>query len=291
MGLRLTISRLASSGTRASAARALAVFAVLGFVLTMLVVVAAGGPAERWLFILLVWALFVYVPLRILLEAAQTLAPRLRRRLAVQAAGHPRRYATRQSIELMVDRLFERAVIMPRIVTPVHADKARAGAVAVLARAGDTAEWRGAAGACLGAVDRWVAWMGGWAAGETGGNIQARWGEVRALAAMAAMTRVLLAAHEDRTGAPFAGADGPPADPVEFLDACLDYCDELALQVEVMPWTEPPLGLPLDPGGADELHTAWKTFVDTEPPAVAARTAFVDVLLSVSSPPARPSAG
>lgn len=291
MGLRLTISRLASSGTRASAARALAVFAILGFVLTMLVVVAAGGTLEQWLFVLLVWVLFVYVPLRILLEAAQTLAPRLRRRLAAQAAGHPRRYATRQGIELMVDRLFERAVVMPRIVMPVHAETARAGAAAVLARAGDAAGWRGAAGACLGAVDRWVTWVGEWAAGETGGNIQARWGEVRALAAMAAMTRVLLAAYEDRTGTPFADTDGPLADPVAFLDACLDYCDDLALQVEVVPWPEPPLGLPLPPASADEVHAAWKTFVETEPPAVAARTAFVDVLLSVSSPPVRPSAG
>lgn len=290
MGLRLTISRLASSGTRAAAARALALLAVFGFLLTMIIVIASGGAPDRWFFVLLVWALFVYVPLRILLEAAQTFAPVLRRTLAAQAAGRAGRYATRSGLELMVDSLFEREVVMPRVATPVHAEKAKAGAVAVLARAGGEAGLHSAASVCLGAVDRWVTWVGEWAARDAGQNIQARWGEVRALAAMAAMTRVLLAAYEDRAAAAFGEPDGPLADPAEFLDACLDYCDTLALEVEITPWPEPALNLPHPPGGADEVRQAWKTFVETGPPALHVRSVFVEALLTASSPPARSSA-
>src|SRR4030067_1144754 len=81
MGLRLLISRLASADVRRSAARALALLTVAGFILTMIVLAASGRALNLWLFVLLVWALFIYIPLRILLEAAQTLAPALRQRL------------------------------------------------------------------------------------------------------------------------------------------------------------------------------------------------------------------
>ncbi|MGH2399504.1 MAG: hypothetical protein ACRDF6_06630, partial [bacterium] len=118
MDLRLILSRLASAETRAAAGRGLAIVCAIGFVLTVIVLVAAGGRADQWFFILLVWALFVYVPLRILLEAAQTLAPGLRRRLVAHASTQSERYASRSGIELMVDGLFEREVVMPRITTP-----------------------------------------------------------------------------------------------------------------------------------------------------------------------------
>jgi len=280
MNLRLSLSRLASAETRAAAARGLAVLCAIGFVLTMIVLVAAGERADQWFFILLVWALFVYVPLRILLEAAQTFAPALRRRLVAQAATQTERYASSSGIELMVDGLFEREVVMPRITTPVQRAKAKDGAVAVLAKA-DAIDGgvRGAAGDCLASVEGWVAHLGSWAANE-GQNIQARWGEVRALAAMAAMTKVLIAAHEDRGGAAFGSGNGQVSDPAVFLDACLDYCDDLALEVDVTPWEERPLTPPLRPGRAEELRAAWKTFVDTGPPALEARETFVKLLFS-----------
>lgn len=289
MGLRLTITKLASPGTRAAAARALAVLTAVGFVLTMLIIVAAGNAAEQWFFVLLVWVALVYLPLRILLEAAHTFAPALRRALAAQASEQPGRHATRADVELMVEQLFERAVVMPRIATPVHADKAKAGAVALLVQAGDETGWRRATRGCLGAVDRWVTWLGQWAAQE-GASIQARWGEVRALAALAAMTRVLLAAEKDRGGQPWGEGDASVPDTAEFLDTCLDYCDDLALQVEVAPWSWPPLGLPLPQESADELRSTWRTFVETTPPALEARAAFTALLLRVSCPPAQPTA-
>ena len=127
MGLRLLISRLASADVRRSAARALALLTVAGFILTMIVLAASGRALNLWLFVLLVWALFIYIPLRILLEAAQTLAPALRQRLGAEGHRGARRRATRPEIELTVDTLLELEVVMPRIATPREAGKARDG--------------------------------------------------------------------------------------------------------------------------------------------------------------------
>ena len=289
MGLRLLISRLASADTRRSAARALALLTAAGYLLSLIVLAAFGRALDLWLLILLVWALVVYVPLRILLEAAQTFAPALRRRIGAEAhRGAPRR-ATRPEIELLVDTLLEREVVMPRIATPREAGKARDGASAVLVRAGaDDGALRSAAGDCLAAVDRWVSALARWAERETGQNIQARWSEVRALVGLAAMTKVLIAAYEDRAAA-FTQGNGPLSDPAGFLDACLDYCDDLALDREVRRWDEPALGLPLPEVRAEQIHAAWRTYTETGAPALEARTGFVDTLLSPSSRPARPS--
>jgi len=290
MGLRLLISRLASADVRRSAARALALLTVAGFILTMIVLAASGRALNLWLFVLLVWALFIYIPLRILLEAAQTLAPALRQRLGAEGHRGARRRAIRPEIELTVDTLLELEVVMPRIATPREAGKARDGASAVLVRAGaDDGALRSAAGDCLAAVDRWVSAMARWAERDTGQNIQARWSEVRALAGLAAMTKVLIAAYEDRAAAAFTQGNGPLSDPAGFLDACLDYCDDLALDVEVRRWDEPALGLPLPEVQAEQIHAAWRTYTETGAPALEARMGFVDTLLSPSSRPARPS--
>jgi hypothetical protein len=288
MGVRLLISRLASGPTRASAARTLALLCGLGFLLTV-VILAAGGTLERWFFALLVWALFVYAPLRIILEAAGTLAPRVRRRLAAEAAENPGRFGPPVAAELTVDHLLDRDVVMPRITTPAQREKARDGAVAVL-RAARTAGGGlpAAMGATLGCLDRWVTEIGPWAQREAGQNIQVRWREVRALAAMAAMAKVLLAAGD--TGTRTAGPAGHSREALsEFLDSCLDYSDDLALDVEVRPWEEPSLGLGITPAQAADIREAWKAYVDTGPPALETRTAFITRLLA-SSRPARPSA-
>jgi len=290
MDLRLLVSTLADARTRGAAGRALAVVTALGVLLTMAVLLASGRGLHRWFFVLLVWALFVYVPLRILLEAAGTLGPALRRRLAAAAAARADRYGTRPQIELMVDGLLDRHVVMPRIATPIQAEKARDGAVAVLVLAGsDDAGLHRAAGTCLAVVDRWVTTLGRRAV-EEHQSIQDRWGEVRALAAMAAMTQVLLAAYTDRTATPFDLADGQIGDPDAFLEACLAYCDDLALEVDVGPWPEPPLALPLPQGQSEEIRTAWTRFVETGPPALEARTKFVTVLFTPSSRSGRSTA-
>ena len=284
MGVRLLISRLASAQTRASAARGLGVLCGLGFLIT-LVVLAARGGLERWFFALLVWALFVYAPLRIMLEAAGTLAPTLRRRLAAEAAGDARRFASPAGTELAVDRLLEQKVVMPRIATPVQREKARDGAIAVRralrARAGGVPA---AIDVALGCLDRWVADIGPWAQREAGQNIQLRWREVRALAAMAAMTKVLLAADETAKGTSGGPHDRAGGGLARFLDACLDYCDDLALEVDVPVWEEPALDLRISPTLAQGVRDAWKVFAETGAPALEARKAFIDLLLASPRP-------
>lgn len=287
MGLRLILSRLASAQTRTVATRALAMLCVTGYVLTLLVLFATGGTLGQWFFVLLVWVLFVYAPLRILLEAAQTLAPALRRRLFGQAAGDPRRYASRSSVEVMVDGLFDRNVVMPRIAAPVQGIKAREGATAVLVRADQAGGGlRGAVADCLASLDRWVAEASA-RASEGRTNIQARWSEVRALAALAAMTRVLTAVDEDRSG-----LGERTAQSVTFLDACLDYCDDLALEVDAPAWDASSLHLIISEARAAGIRNTWRAFCETPSPALEARGAFVDTLLNapVSSPPTRSTA-
>lgn len=284
MGLRLILSRLASGHTRASAARALAALCITGYVLTLLFSFATSGTLQRWFFLLLVWGLFIYVPVRILLEAAQTLAPNLRRQLSDRAARDPGRYASRSSAELMVEGLFEQHVVLPRIATPAQGIQAREGALAVLMRADRFEEGlRGAVDDCLGSLQRWVADVGV-RAREGGVSIQGRWAEVRAIAALAAMTRVLAAADEDRSG--HSRPDAPA-----FLDACLDYCDDLALHVDAPVWEEPALTLVLPEPRAESMCDAWQAFCATPPPALAAKEAFVDILLNArgSLPPTPPT--
>jgi hypothetical protein len=275
MGVRLLLSRLASAQTRGAAARGLAVGCGIGFLGT-LVVLAAQGRLERWFFALLAWALFGYAPLRILLEAAGTLAPALRRRLAVETEADARPHSA-AGVELTVDRVLEQQVIMPRIATPLQREKARDGALAVLlAVRGMSDGLPKAAAAALACVDRWVTEIGPWAQREAGQNIQARWREVRALAAMAAMARVLIELVPERVT--------PSHEDHEFLDACLDYCDELALEMDVQPWTGAALGLSISATRAAALRDAWRTYSETGAPALEARRAFIALVVQPAEP-------
>jgi hypothetical protein len=296
MGVRLLISRLASAQTRGSASRGLAVLCGLGCLITI-IVLAAQDSLDRWFFALLVWALLVYVPLRIALEAVGTLAPALRRRLAGEAGRDPGRFSAAAGAELTVDRLFEREVVMPRITTPVQREKARDGALAVLlAMRGRAGELPAVVAIALGCLDRWVADIGPWAQHEAGQNIQARWREVRALAAMAAMTKILVAV--DAASADDSRGSVRPADPsgpralapgrvrAQFLDACLDYCDDVALEVDVRLWDEPPLDVHVNAERAVAIRDAWRTYAETGAPALEPRKALIDLL--VQAPRAAP---
>lgn len=277
MGIRFALSNLTRADARQSAARWLLLLCAFGYGLTLSVLFARGGGLRDWLFALFAWGLFVYLPLRILLEAFQSIAPRIRRSLVAQTLGQPRRYAMRPSVELLVDRMLDREVVMPRIATPLQRMKAHDGAVAVLLRLGreDLASHRGATIRCLAVIDRWVAELGA----DTSGPIQARWASLRALAALAALTRILLAAYHDRAGAPLTVPNLQDRSLEAYLDACLDYCDELALKVDALPWTEPPLELPPQAATSEVVRGAWSTFAQTEPPAVEARDAFLTALV------------
>ena len=280
MIFRRLLSTLTDAVSRQTTTRALGVICALGYIVT-LGVMAASGAGQRWFFALLVWAVLVYVPLRIVLEAFYTLAPTIRTKLIAQTVTRHDRYASRGTIELVVDGLIADAVVMPRIATPAQHGKVKEGAVAILMgvrKDRDDAVAR-AAQRCLAAVERWVTRSASWSADQAAHNIQARWAMVRALAALAGMTRVLIGAFEDRSGKKFSA--GPPDDAtaIAYLEACLDFCDQLALEVDVAPWTEPALHLDIAPALRDRIWDAWKTYADTPSPAPSARQAFVETVL------------
>ena len=282
--LRRLLSTLGDTETRRRAARALAVLCGIGYALTVVVMAGTGVGLRRWFFALLVWGAIIYIPLRILLEAFQTIAPAMRQRLIAQTATRPDRYASRAAIELVVDGLLGRSVIMPRIATPVQQAKAREGAVAVLERVGGrSADIAAAALHGLAAVERWVTHLASWSQAAAAGNIQARWADVRALVGLAVATEVLIAAYEDGTGNRFAPGSLHGGAAVAYLETCLDFCDQLALDVDTVPWTEPGLRLDVDPSLRDQTRAVWKAFSETPSPALAARKAFVDTVLARTS--------
>jgi hypothetical protein len=284
MTLRRLLSSLANAEVRRDAARTLAVLCAVGYVLTLVMMAASGAGLRRWFFALLVWGALIYAPLRILLEAVQSLAPAIRQRLIVQTAARGDRYTSRPAIELMVDGLFADGVVMPRIATPVQYAKAKAGVVAVLvaARQGDGTAVARAAQCCLATVEQWVTHLASWAAAHAPANIQARWSDTRALAGLAAVTTILIAAYEDRSGHQFAAGEVTGKAATAYLEACLDFCDEMALEVDAVPWTEPALHLGLDASLCEQTRAAWKTFSETPAPALDARTAFVNAVLNAS---------
>lgn len=288
--LQLFLSTLGSADARRGAARVLLIACAAGYGLTLAVMATAGTGLGRWFFALLVWALLVFVPLRIALEALQTIAPAIRRRLVAQTGRRANRYATRASLELVVDGLFADDVVMPRIATPAQAQKAREGTVAVLLRTGgdDAAGIHTAAVRCVAAVERWMVDASNRSAREAAANVQARWADIRALTGLAVATKMLVAAYRDRHGRPFAAGalDGETAD--AYLDTCLDFCDRLALEVDVARWDAIPLELNVDKRRCTALRAAWTAFHDTPSPAVAKRRAFVDAVLTAQIEGGRP---
>lgn len=284
MPLRRTLSTLADADARRATARALGVACVAGYALTLLAMAASGAGLRNWFFVLLVWSVLIFVPLRIFLEALQTVAPGARRQLIAQTAARGDRYDSRASIALVVEGLSAHTVIMPRIATPAQHAKAKEGAVAILLRTRDPMGTGIGLAAlrCLAAVEGWMAQLASWTSAHAAENIQARWTDVRALAGLAALTRILIAAYEDRTGRGFTtgSLDGDAA--TAYLDACLDFCDQLALEVDIAPWTEPGLHLDVAAGVRDGTRAAWQTFSRTPSPALDARNAFVDMVLRES---------
>lgn len=285
MNLRMVLSRLESADARESAARALAVVCAVGYTVTLAVLFARGIGLNRWLFVLLIWTLLVYLPLRILIEALQTIAPAIRKTLIAQTASDPDRYQSTASVELVVDGFFEHDVLMPRIAKPQDGLKVRDGSTAVLRAVHRVpeADLEHVSELCLGTVEQWVTELSAWAQSAAPQNIQARWAGIRALAAFAAFTKILTSAAADRPGRAVTPQDRARRDARAYLDASLDYCDQLALEVDVTPWTEPSLGIPAGADDAAAIRIAWTAYADTPPPAIEARNNFVKTLLTVSS--------
>jgi len=262
--------------------RRLAALTLAGFAVTMLFMAATGRGTDRWFFFLMVWLVLIFIPLWLVIAALESMGPALRHRAARRLRARGGGYASATGAAVLVEDVFAREVVMPRIATPLQAERAREAAVALvlLARRRPLPEeaLRHALGRCLGCVEAWMRDLGAWAAATTPGDIQARWAMVRGLAALAALSRALVAVYEDSSGRalqPDPGGRTPQA----FLDAVMDYCDELALRVEVVPWAEPPLRPPADPEEVEMLRQAWQGYAAAPGQAPAALQAFLDAAL------------
>ncbi len=274
------LAHLGDAPRRRAAARRLFFMSLAGFVITMLVLGATGSGTDRWFFVLIIWLVLFFLPLWLLLAAFEALGPALRTRMVGRLVNRPDRYVTPAGTSLMVDDLFSRRVVLPRIATPHQAQKVREAAAAIVVRSNRSPAaldpLQRTATRCVAGVDAWTRDLSRWAAGTAGEDIQARWGAVRALVALAALSKTLLAVYEDRRGpGGRPGLDGPSLH--AFLDAVLDYCDDLALRVETSPWQDPPLDLPGDPAETRRLQEAWQTYADLPAPSPGALEAFLAV--------------
>ncbi len=274
------LSHLGDPRRRRAVSRGLFVLSLAGFVVTMLVLGATGSGTDRWFFVLTIWLVLFFLPLWLLLAAFEALGPALRTRMVGRLVNRPDRYATPAGTSLMVDDLFSRRVVLPRIATPHQAQKAREAAAAIVVQSKRAPAALDAlqetATRCVVGVDAWTQDLSRWAAGTAAENIQARWGAVRALVALATLSKTLLAVYEDWAGhSAWPGLDGRSLH--AFLDTVLDYCDDVALQVEILPWQEAPLDLPADPAETRRLREAWQAYADLPAPAPAALEAFLAV--------------
>ncbi|MDQ7849117.1 MAG: hypothetical protein RB148_02420 [Armatimonadota bacterium] len=261
--------------------RRLAALSLAGFALTMLFLAATGRGTEGWFFVLVVWMVLVFVPLWLVVAAFESIGPALRGRAAQRLRTRQEGYGSASEASVLVEDVFAREVVMPRIATPLQVKRAQEAAVALLllARRHPLRQeaLQRALDRCLGCLEAWTRDLGGWAATSAAGDIQGRWAAVRALSALAALSRVLVALCEDRSGRSWPGPGGSTSR--AFLDAILDYCDELALQVDVVPWAEPPLRLNTDPQYVEQLRRAWQGYASAPQPSPAALQAFLSAAL------------
>jgi hypothetical protein len=256
-------------------------------------------------FIATVWLVCVFAPVRIAIEGLHTLGPRIRDQMYRDLAGRAHRYATREDITLMVEALFGREVQMPRLAPSILGRKivetaARLCDRAFLGGTGPDGVFR-AATACAGLLDRWVGTI---AAGERSASppplfppagaadaqdgasppvlwnphasIQDQWVTLRAVAGLAALTKVLVAVVEDSTSRPLDGGAAVRA----AADTAMDYADQLGLQLDGPPW-DSVLGLPpadLPPDLITRLAGTWTAFCAAPQPAPRRLLAFLNTV-------------
>jgi hypothetical protein len=283
----MLLSHLADAGVRRNAGRWLLALCAAGFLLSTAVLAALGSGLDRWVFVLLVWIVLVFLPLRIFIESSEALGAGSRRRLASTIAADAARYDNVAYLPHIVRDLAARHVTMPRICGPRHARAASAGAEGLLHRARIARDPREALGTAirglLGLIAHEAAALGAAAAGAQSDNIQARWDAARGLGSLTAVVTILVAAYADRWHEQPAVPDLEDRGLAAYLAAAMDYCDEAALQVDVLPWTEPPLASP-PPDQLLTMRESWQAFLAAGLPAPRALTAFADAVLPRHSP-------
>jgi hypothetical protein len=282
-----TFSRLAAPEARRAASRWLLAGCAGGAIITILFLAATGRGTNRWLFVVMLWGVIVFMPLWILIQSAQGLGAGARRALAARIARDPARYERAGYLPLAVERLAGTTLPLPRICLPRHRRQAIDAAVALIERANHRvpappALWSSVR-VLLVAVGQEAAALSGAATGATADNIQARWDAARALGALGAVVSLLEAVHSDRWGSPPPVPELEGRDLREFLAAVLDYCDEAALEVDAMPWTEPPLPASAPLERLREIRETWRAFLAAGTPAPRTLEAFVDAVVPETS--------
>lgn len=281
--IRLLLGRFADDASRRALARWLLIACGFGFVASIAALAVVGYGTDRWVFVLVVWAVFLYIPLRIAIETLQTVGLRLRDAAMDHIVSDPRRYDRPEALALLIEHLFIRHATLPRIAKPGHGQKAREAAGAILRRAGSTGgaaeRLRATIRGALAAAEVEAVALSASASGPDADDIQSRWEGARALGALSVLLQVLVAAHKDRWG------DFPPVPELDgrsladYVDALLDYCDEAALNVDALPWTEPLLRSSPRAADAEAIRTSWRAFVVAGTPSPRTLQDFLTTVL------------
>ncbi|HET8678705.1 MAG TPA: hypothetical protein VFM39_01195 [bacterium] len=281
--IRILLGRFADDASRRALARGLLIVCVIGFAASIAVLAVLGYGTDRWMFVLVVWTVFLFIPLRIAIETLQTVGLRLRDAALEHITSDPRRYDRPEALALLIEHLFIRHATLPRIAKPAQGQKAREAAAAILRRVGSAGgaaeQLRAAIRAALAAAEVEAVALSASASGPGAEDIQSRWEGARALGALGALIQVLTAAHRDRWGDPPSPPELDGRALTEYVEAVLDYCDEAALNVDAVPWTEPLLRSSPHAADAEEIRASWRAFVVAGTPSPRALQGFLTTVL------------
>jgi hypothetical protein len=299
MTLRFALSRLERPEARRAFGRAWLWLCLAGAAATLL-----ADNGRHFFLVLVAWLVCAFAPVRIAIEAMHTAGPRWKTALQRQLLTRADRYASSEGVTLMVEWFAARDVRAPRLAPPDLAPKVVAAASTLCERA---LRAHGPAGV-LGTATRLASFLDGWVAtiaygerrdalaavssrSEPGASpngaapaglwdphasVQDQWGTLRAVAGLAALTKVLIAVSEDSAGRT---VDGGAAIRTE-ADAAMDYVDQIGLRLEGPAWEEIP-GVPraaLPPEILARLADTWLTFFAGPLPAPRRLGAFVDAV-------------
>ncbi|MDR7544647.1 MAG: hypothetical protein QN120_10430 [Armatimonadota bacterium] len=285
--LRVAFSALAEASARRSASRWLLGLCALGFLASLVALAGLGYGLDRWVFVLLVWVALVFLPLRIVLEASQTLAAGTQRAVAARIVADPARYDRAAALPVIVRALAVQAAL-PRICKPQHRRSAIEAAIAIITRANarpaPQVVLRAVIGRLVAAAAREASALSAAVAGAAAVDIQARWERARALGALGGLAALLGAVYADRWGDPPSVEELDGRGLAEYLGAVMDYCDEAALKVDALPWTEPPVTVGPDAAAIGAIRATWSAFLAAGWPAPRALAAFVDAVLPGPEP-------
>jgi len=294
MTLRYALSRLERPDARRAFGRTWLWICLAGAAVTL----AAEGGRDFFL-VLVAWIVCVFAPVRIAVETLQTVGPRWKSSLQQRLLARPDRYTSPEDITLMVELFLARDVRAPRLAPRDLGSKVITAAARL---SGLTQQAGGAAGLlrattrCASLLDRWV---GRIAAGENAAvasapsvagqdgaapaglwdsraSIQEQWGTLRAVAGLAALTKVLIAVYEDSAGHALEGGAAIQSE----ADAAMDYVDQIGLRLDGPAWEDlpgvPRAALPLET--TSRAAETWLAFFSGPLPAPRRLAAFVDAV-------------